>query len=110
MEDIYGIEDASDILPMWIADMDFAAPEVVINAMKERLDHAVFGYSYICEGCKDAVRSWLSERHAWETKNEWMLFHHGVVPAIASVVETFTNHRRWNSSHFTCLSTVFPNS
>ena len=52
MESIYGIEDASDILPMWIADMDFAAPEVVINAMKERLDHRVFGYSYICEDVK----------------------------------------------------------
>ncbi|NYF26209.1 MalY/PatB family protein [Sporosarcina sp. JAI121] len=91
MEMIYGIEDASDILPMWVADMDFAAPEVVVNAMKERLDHPVFGYSYICDGCKDAVGQWLSERHAWETKNEWMLFHHGVVPAIASVIETFTN-------------------
>jgi cysteine-S-conjugate beta-lyase len=90
MEMIYGIEDASDILPMWVADMDFAAPEVVVNAMKERLNHGIFGYSYICDGCKDAVRSWLSERHSWETENEWMLFHHGVVPAIASVVETFT--------------------
>ncbi|CAM3202215.1 MalY/PatB family protein [Filibacter tadaridae] len=87
---VYGLENASDILPMWIADMDFAAPDVVINALKERLDHGVFGYSYVCEGCKDAVRSWLSIRHGWETKNEWMLFHHGVVPAIASTVETFT--------------------
>ncbi|MEK5037475.1 MalY/PatB family protein [Sporosarcina sp. FSL K6-3457] len=90
METIYGIEDASDILPMWVADMDFAAPEVVVNAMKERLDHRVFGYSYICEDCKDAIRSWLVERHGWETKNDWMLFHHGVVPAIASIIETFT--------------------
>jgi cystathionine beta-lyase len=91
METFYGIEDASDVLPMWIADMDFAAPEVVVNAMKERLDHPVFGYSYICEACKDAVRLWLAERHSWETQNEWMMFHHGVVPAIASVIETFTS-------------------
>lgn len=90
MEDIYGIEDASDILPMWIADMDFAAPQVVIDAIQEKLDHGVFGYSYICDACKDAVRNWLKERHGWQTKNEWMLFHHGVVPAIASVIETFT--------------------
>lgn len=88
---VYGLEDASDVLPMWIADMDFKAPEPVIEAMRERLDHGVFGYSYICSACKDAVRNWLSERHGWETKNEWMLFHHGVVPAIATVVETFTN-------------------
>lgn len=90
MEGIYGIEDATDVLPMWIADMDFKAPEVVINAMRERLDHGVFGYSYICEACKDAVRNWLQTRHQWQTENDWMLFHHGVVPAISSVVETFT--------------------
>lgn len=90
MEDIYEIEDASDILPMWIADMDFAAPQVVIDAIQEKLNHGVFGYSYICDACKDAVRNWLKERHAWQTENDWMLFHHGVVPAIASVIETFT--------------------
>ncbi|MDN4609085.1 MalY/PatB family protein [Sporosarcina highlanderae] len=90
MEAVYGIDDASDILPMWIADMDFKAPEPIIAAMQERLDHGVFGYSYICKKCKDAVRSWLSYRYDWETENDWMLFHHGVVPAIATVVETFT--------------------
>ena len=86
------IEDASDILPMWIADMDFAAPQVVIDAMQEVLDHGVFGYSYICSECKDGIRSWLEQRHAWKTENEWMLFHHGVVPAIATVIETFTEN------------------
>jgi cystathionine beta-lyase len=90
MEKIYDIEDASDILPMWVADMDFPAPAAVIQALKERLDHPILGYSYMCEGCKDAVRTWLAQRHGWHTENDWMLFHHGVVPAIASVVETFT--------------------
>jgi cysteine-S-conjugate beta-lyase len=90
LEEVYGIENASDILPMWIADMDFAAPQVVIDAMQEVLDHGVFGYSYICDECKDGIRSWLEQRHSWETENEWMLFHHGVVPAIATVIETFT--------------------
>ncbi|MGG0669354.1 MalY/PatB family protein [Lederbergia citrisecunda] len=91
MEAVYGVEDASEVLPMWIADMDFKAPQPIIDAMQERLDHGVFGYSYICTKCKDAVRTWLSKRHGWETENDWMLFHHGVVPAIATVVETFTN-------------------
>lgn len=90
MEAVFGIKDASDVLPMWVADMDFAAPEPVINAMKQCLDHGVFGYSYICEECKDAVRNWLAERHGWNVENNWMLFHQGVVPAIASVIETFT--------------------
>ncbi|MCM3745472.1 pyridoxal phosphate-dependent aminotransferase [Sporosarcina luteola] len=91
MEAIYGLEDASEVLPMWIADMDFKAPQPIIAAMQERLDHGVFGYSYICAKCKDSVRTWLSSRHGWETENDWMLFHHGVVPAIATVVETFTS-------------------
>lgn len=101
---VYGLEDASDVLPMWIADMDFKAPEPVIEAMRERLDHGIFGYSYICSACKDAVRNWLSERHGWETKNEWMLFHHGVVPAIATVVETFTN----KGDNIVITSPVYP--
>ncbi|MCM3711575.1 MalY/PatB family protein [Sporosarcina luteola] len=91
MEAIYGVEDASEVLPMWIADMDFKAPQPILAAMQERLDHGVFGYSYICAKCKDSVRTWLSSRHGWETENDWMLFHHGVVPAIATVVETFTS-------------------
>ncbi|MCM3639213.1 pyridoxal phosphate-dependent aminotransferase [Sporosarcina luteola] len=91
MEAIYGLEDASEVLPMWIADMDFKAPQPILAAMQERLDHGVFGYSYICAKCKDSVRTWLSSRHGWETENDWMLFHHGVVPAIATVVETFTS-------------------
>lgn len=90
MKEVYGLEQTDDVLPMWIADMDFPAPKVVLDAMRERLDHGVFGYSYICEACKDAVQEWLKERHHWSIKNEWMLFHHGVVPAIASVIETFT--------------------
>ena len=90
MEMIYGIEDASDILPMWVADMDFAAPQAVIDALEERLKHPIFGYSYMCEGCKTSVQNWLFKRHGWQTQTDWMLFHHGVVPAIATVIETFT--------------------
>lgn len=90
MEMIYEVEDASDILPMWVADMDFAAPSAVIEALKKRVDHSVFGYSYICEGCKKAISNWLDKRHGWKTDTEWMMFHHGVIPAIASVIETFT--------------------
>lgn len=90
LEERFGVENPEEILPMWIADMDFKAPEPVINAIQETLDHGVFGYSYVCEACKDAVQNWLETRHNWHVKHEWMLTHHGVVPAIASVVETFT--------------------
>jgi len=90
MEQIYQIKDATDILPMWVADMDFPAPQAVTDALHERIDHPIFGYSYVGEDTKTAIRNWLSERHQWETDNDWMLFHHGVVPAIATIIETFT--------------------
>lgn len=90
MEQIYNLEDASAILPMWIADMDFAAPKEVVEAIEERLKHPVFGYSYVCDGCKKAIVDWYARRHRWEIEPESILFHHGVVPAIASIIETFT--------------------
>lgn len=90
IEETYGIQHAEDILPMWVADMDFPAPDVVLGAMRERLEHGVFGYSYVDKASKDAIRNWLENRHAWTVENEWMLFHQGVVPAIASIIETFT--------------------
>jgi len=90
LELVYGIKDGSNILPMWVADMDFAAPAVITNAIKDRLDHGIFGYTFISDGQKDSIRNWLSDRHSWDTQNDWMLFHQGVVPAISSVIETFT--------------------
>ncbi len=90
MEMIYGIDDATDILPMWVADMDFPAPKAVIDALHERIEHPIFGYSYICEACKTAIQNWLLNRHGWKPQREWMIFHHGVIPAMASVIETFT--------------------
>lgn len=86
----FDLQQAEDVLPMWIADMDFKAPKAVIQAIQETIEHGVFGYSFVCEGCKDALQNWLSSRHNWSVQHEWMLTHHGVVPAIASVIETFT--------------------
>ncbi|MEO4054326.1 MalY/PatB family protein [Solibacillus sp. CAU 1738] len=91
MEQTYNLDDASEILPMWIADMDFAAPKEVVEAIEERLKHPVFGYSYVCNGCKEAIVDWYIRRHQWTINPDTILFHHGVVPAIASIIETFTN-------------------
>ncbi|MBK3496194.1 pyridoxal phosphate-dependent aminotransferase [Viridibacillus sp. YIM B01967] len=90
MEAIYQIEDASTILPMWVADMDFAAPEVVIKAIGERLNHAVLGYSIVDDSTTGSFVSWVKKRHDWTINKDWVLYHSGVVPAIASIVETFT--------------------
>jgi len=87
----YNVTDADDILPMWVADMDFAIPQVITDAIKERLDHPIFGYSYVSESCKLAIQSWFKNRHNWHIDPNAILFHHGVVPAIATIIETFTD-------------------
>lgn len=91
MADVYNLKDTSDILPMWIADMDFPAPPPVLKALHDRLEHGIFGYSIMCEGCRIAVINWQSERNHWDIEPDWLLFHHGVIPAIASIIETFTD-------------------
>lgn len=90
LKEVYGVENGDDILPMWIADMDFAAPNVVIDAMKERLEHGILGYSFVSDDQKDSIRNWLKEQHAWEIENDWIQFQQGVVPAIASIIESLT--------------------
>lgn len=90
MNTVYNIPDSSEILPMWVADMDFAAPQQITDALHKRLEHPVFGYSYVCDDCKDAIVSWFERRHQWTIDPAAILFNQGVVPAIASIVETFT--------------------
>lgn len=90
---IYNLEDTQNILPMWIADMDFPAPPPVLKALHARVEHSIFGYSFMCEECKNAVINWQNKRNKWEIKPEWLLFHHGVIPAIASIIETFTEEQ-----------------
>lgn len=86
----YNVHESDDILPMWVADMDFAIPQVITDAIKERLDHPIFGYSYVSELCKQAIQNWFNRRHNWQIETNTILFHQGVVPAIASIIETFT--------------------
>lgn len=87
---IYGLEETSDILPMWIADMDFSAPPAVLKALHDRVEHSIFGYSFMCEECRTAVINWQAKRNDWQIDKDWMLFHQGIIPAIASIIETFT--------------------
>lgn len=84
---IYG---SNEILPMWVADMDFKAPEVVIEALKTQLDHGVFGYTSIPDSTKDAIISWVTNRHNWKLHNEWISYSSGVVTAMSSVVQALT--------------------
>ena len=78
------------ILPMWVADMDFKPPEGVLNALKERIDHGVFGYTYVADDVSDSIRNWLSKRHSWDIEREWISYSTGVVPSLGKTVLAFT--------------------
>lgn len=82
--------DAPDIIPLWVADMDFKAAPCIINALQRRLDHGVFGYTFVPESYYEAVINWFSQRHGWEIQRSWMLYTTGVVPAISAVIKALT--------------------
>lgn len=90
LEQIYSLPDASEVLPMWVADMDFGIPSVIIDALHKRLEHPVFGYSIAPEETKLALINWLKNKHQLTVELNWILFQHGVIPAIAAVLEAFT--------------------
>lgn len=90
VEEIYSIPDASEVLPMWIADMDFAIPSSITDALHERLKHPVFGYSLAPEETKAALTNWLQKKHQLKIENRWILFQQGVIPSIAAVLDAFT--------------------
>jgi cystathionine beta-lyase len=68
-----------DLLPMWVADMDFLTPEPVIQALRDRADHGVFGYALPPEGIKDVVMEWLHKRYGWAVNAEDLILVPGVV-------------------------------
>lgn len=80
-----------DVIPMWVADMDFKTPDFIINAIKERTKHEVFGYSIRPKSYFSAVVNWLKRRHHWEIQEEWISFGPGIVPAINMAVLAYSN-------------------
>ncbi len=79
-----------DVLPMWVADMDFEAPDFIINAIQKRLDNKVFGYSDVPNSFYESIKNFWKRRHNLNIKNEEIIFTTGVVPAISSMVKKLT--------------------
>lgn len=77
-------------LPMWVADMDFKTAPEVIESLKERVEHGVFGYSIVPDAWYQAYQNWWSKRHHLEIEKDWLIFCTGVVPAISSMVRKLT--------------------
>ena len=78
------------VLPLWIADMDFPAPQPVVDALVARAQHGIYGYTTRTADYDDAVVDWMHRRHDWPILPAWILCTPGVVPAINLLVQTFT--------------------
>lgn len=79
-----------DILPMWVADSDWPAPEPVIEAVKKRVEHGIFGYTEPGEKLDRVVVNWVKRSYHWEIESEWLVYISGVVPAINVSLKSFT--------------------
>lgn len=79
-----------DIIPMWIADMDFPVAPAIQEAIKRRASHPVFGYTYVQDDYYNAVISWFKRRHQWHIQRKWMLYTTGVVPAMSVAIKALT--------------------
>lgn len=79
-----------DIIPMWVADMDFRVAPAIQKALEDRVAHGVFGYSIVPESYYEAVISWFRRRHQWEICRESILYTTAVVPAVSCVIKALT--------------------
>ena len=81
----------SDLLPLWVADMDFATPDFIVDALKERLEHPVFGYTLEPENYWPTVQQWIASHHNWQVEREWLTYIPGIVKGIGLAVNCFVN-------------------
>ncbi len=81
---------AEKVIPMWVADMDFKTPDFVLEAIKNRLNHEILGYSIRSGDFNEAIVNWMQKRHGWTINPEWISFSPGVVPAINMLVLAMT--------------------
>ena len=80
----------TDLIPMWVADMDFKSPQPIIDALLKRVEHGIFGYTKPSQEYCDSIVNWLKNRHDWHIQQEWANFIPGIVKGIAFVIDCFT--------------------
>lgn len=81
---------SNDVLPMWVADMDFRTPQKVVDAIVKRAEHGIFGYTIIDDDVKNAIVNWVSKRHDWHINPDWLSFSPGVVASLHMAVQAYT--------------------
>lgn len=88
----YKWDSAEDenVLPMWVADMDFHTAPAITDALRRRVAHGIFGYTRVPDSYYEAITSWFARRHGWKMDREWMIYTSGVVPAVSAVIKALT--------------------
>lgn len=80
----------AEVLPLWVADMDFRTSPAIIEALQRRVAHGIFGYTRVPDAYYQAVTNWFARRHGWNIQREWMIYTSGVVPAVSAVIKALT--------------------
>ncbi len=84
-----GYFGTADVTPLWVADMDFAAPPAVTAALAARAAHPVYGYTLYPDAAYQAVIDWMRQRHGWRVERDWIVMCPGVVPTLYAAVQAF---------------------
>jgi cysteine-S-conjugate beta-lyase len=87
LEPLFG---KKDLLPFWVADMDFRTPDFIREAVKKRADHPIYGYTIKPEAYFQSIIEWIKKRYKWEIQQDWLSFSPGVVPALNLAIMAFT--------------------
>lgn len=83
-------EPAVDVLPMWVADMDFRTAPCVVEALRRKVDHGIYGYATVPKSYYEAVTKWFARRHGWAPEPGWILPVTGVIPALSAILRALT--------------------
>ena len=86
LTEFYGRED---LLPMWVADMDFKTPDFITDALRQRLEHPIFGYTTEPKEYRPTIVKWIADRHNWQIESEWISFIPGIVKGIGMAINVF---------------------
>ena len=82
--------DDPNVIPVWVADMDFETAPCIVKALQERVAHGIFGYTFVPESYYEAVINWFSRRHGWRIDRSWIEYTSGVVPALSATIKGLT--------------------
>ena len=87
MKERFGNEN---LVPLWVADMDFRTPDFIVNAIRKRCEHEIFGYTYGSENYYTSIIEWVHYKHNWKIRKEWLSYIPGIVKGIGFVLQCFT--------------------